>query len=356
MFEVEKFISNPPFNLSLIEKEKKFIKIFRDITNFHYKNCKNYKKILDEIYTDFRKSKSLSDLPFLPANIFKNHEMLSVQKNKIIKTISSSGTSGKPVSKIYLDKENSVNQTKALNKIVSYYIGKKRLPMLVFDKKNILKDRNLFSARGAAILGFSVFANSITFALDENGKLIKKNIQNFINKYKNQNYLIFGFTNIIWEKFYKEFKKHKNVLSFENGILIHGGGWKKLENKKVNNKIFKEKIMNELKVKRIHNYYGMVEQTGSIFFECSKCGFFNTHNFSEIIIRDSNFNSVKDGEKGIVQLFSILPSSYPGHILLTEDIGYISNHNNCSCSNLGKRFKILGRVKNAELRGCSDVE
>ena len=355
MFEIEKFISNPPFNLTSLEKEKKFLKIFRDIINFHYKNCKNYKKILDEIYSDFRKSDSLIDLPFLPTSIFKNHNMLSVKKDKIIKTISSSGTSGKTVSKIFLDKKNSINQTKVLNKIVSHYIGKKRLPMLVFDKQNILKDRNLFSARGAAILGFSVFANDITFALNENDQLNKQNIRNFLNKHKDQNYLIFGFTSIIWEKFYKELKNDKNNFSFENGILIHGGGWKKLESKKVTNKIFRQKIKKKLKVNRIHNYYGMVEQTGSIFFECDKCGFFNTHNFSEIIIRDSNFNSVEDGKVGIVQLFSVLPSSYPGHILLTEDIGYISNKNDCSCSYLGKRFKILGRVKNAELRGCSDV-
>ena len=129
-----------------------------------------------------------------------------------------------------------------------------------------------------------------------------------------------------------------------------------MENIKISNYLFKKKLNDQFNIKRIHNYYGMVEQTGSIFLECNRCGFFNTHNFSEVIVRDANFNCVADGKKGIVQLFSILPSSYPGHILLTEDIGFVANKSDCSCANLGKRFKIVGRVKNAELRGCSDVQ
>ena len=43
--------------------------------------------------------------------------------------------------------------------------------------------------------------------------------------------------------------------------------------------------MNKLGFKRIYNYYGLVEQIGSIFFEC-KNGYFHTSCFSDIIIRD----------------------------------------------------------------------
>ena len=40
----------------------------------------------------------------------------------------------------------------------------------------------------------------------------------------------------------------------------------------------------------------MVEQTGSIFFECVH-GFFHTSVFSEIIIRDINFSSVENNKE-----------------------------------------------------------
>ena len=54
--------------------------------------------------------------------------------------------------------------------------------------------------------------------------------------------------------------------------MLHGGGWKKLENKKISNEVFKKKILKKLNLKNVFNYYGLVEQTGSIFIEC-KCVF-----------------------------------------------------------------------------------
>ena len=60
------------------------------------------------------------------------------------------------------------------------------------------------------------------------------------------------------------------------------------------------------------------------------------------------------GQKGFIQLISILPKSYPGHIILTEDIGEIIE-NDCNCKNLGKRFKVHGRSEKSEIRGCSDI-
>ena len=94
----------------------------------------------------------------------------------------------------------------------------------------------------------------------------------------------------------------------------------------------------------------MVEQTGSIFIECSKCGCFVTSIFSDILIRDKHFNILSNGKKGIIQLFSLLPTSYPGHSILTEDIGEIVD-NKCDCSNQGTRFVVHGRIEKSETTG-----
>jgi hypothetical protein len=61
------------------------------------------------------------------------------------------------------------------------------------------------------------------------------------------------------------------------------------------------------------------------------------------------------GEKGIIQVVSILPGSYPGHSLLTEDEGELLGEDDCPCGRLGKYFRISGRLKNADIRGCSDT-
>ena len=52
---------------------------------------------------------------------------------------------------------------------------------------------------------------------------------------------------------------------------------------------------------------------------------------------------------------SILPKSYPGHSILTEDEGVLLGIDDCSCGRKGKYFEVLGRIKNVEIRGCSDT-
>ena len=59
-------------------------------------------------------------------------------------------------SKIFLDKNNARNQTLILSKIMEQVLGKKRLPMLIIDKKPILNNRSAFNAKAAAIYGFSL--------------------------------------------------------------------------------------------------------------------------------------------------------------------------------------------------------
>ena len=128
-----------------------------------------------------------------------------------------------------------------------------------------------------------------------------------------------------------------------------------MEQLKINNNIFKKKLIEKTKLDKIHNYYGLVEQTGSVFIESRKCGYFHTSVFSDIFIRDKKFNVVENRKKGLIQLISLLPTSYPGHNILTEDIGEIIGEDDCKCGLKGKYFLVHGRAKEAEIRGCSDI-
>ena len=352
MRELKELIDSDAFKKKNLNN---FTFFLNNLTKYHYKRSKLYKKILDFYNFDPKKKYSLNNLPFIPVRLFKNYDLKSIDKKSIFKTLKSSGTSGNNLSKIYLDSFNAQNQLKVLSKITSNFIGNKRLPMLVFDSKNILNNHKSLSARGAAVSGFSIFGRNLTYALNEDLSLNTKFILDFYNKYKNQKFLIFGFTSIIWEKICLDLKLVNYSFDFKNAILLHGGGWKKLEKKKISNKQFKNTLNKYFNLKKIHNYYGMVEQAGSIFLECDKCGYFITSFFSDIIIRDNNFKVTPDGEFGLVQLISLLPTSYPGHNIITEDLGMIAKNNKCSCSKLGKRFLIKGRVKEAEARGCSNI-
>lgn len=342
-------IQKNPFVLSEKEKKVFFTNEINKLTIHHFNHSNTYKKILEGLNYNSR-IKDLENLPFLTTNLFKELKLLSIKEKDIFKTLTSSGTSGARTSKIYLDKDNASNQRIILKKIFEHHFGKQRLPML-FISKNPNINKKGFDAKTAAILGFSIFGTNHTYLLKEDNTVDEQILINFLENYSSGKFLIFGFTFEIYEFFFKRCKNLENI-NLKNGILIHGGGWKKLNKNKVSNKNFRKQFLLKYNLKDIYNYYGLIEQIGSIFFECPKCNLFVCSDFSEILIRDKNLNILNHG-KGLIQLFSLLPKSYPGHNILTEDIGEIVSNN--TCNHKGKCFKVYGRVHEAEIRGCSDV-
>ena len=296
---------------------KNFKKKIFELTNLHKKNCDEYKSIVN--FLDVNKSKyvSLADIPFIPTRLFKDVDLFSVKKDKIIKTLLSSGTSNDGLSKIFLDKNNSINQIKVLSGILSTLIGNERVPMIIVDKNPINSSRASFNARVAAIYGFSIFGKNIFYLLDSKNKIDYAGLNKFLHQYSKKKFLIFGFTSFIYEYLILKFKMNKKKVDYSNAIILHGGGWKKLEDKKVSNEEFKNLLFQKFKISNIVNYYGTVEQTGSIFLECKKCGNLKTSIYSDVIIRDNNFKTLDTNQVGIIQLISVLPSSYPGHSILT---------------------------------------
>ncbi len=354
----EEMLEKSPYSLGKEEKERLLTERLTELTEKHREHCPPYRRMLESAGYKKEHIKSYKDLPFLPVGLFKELDLRSVPKEEIIKTMTSSGTSGQAVSKIYLDRVTSAAQQKIMVKIVSEFTGSGRMPMIILDCPSVVKNRQMFSARGAGILGFSIFGAKRLYALDDDMKLDVEGLKSFLETYQGQRILLFGFTFMVWQHFYKELIRLKrDGVSFDlsEGILIHGGGWKKLVNKAVTPEEFKRSLKEVCGVERIHDYYGMVEQTGCIYMEC-ECGHLHASIFSDVIMRRPlDFSECGVGEKGIIQVVSSIPESYPGHSLLTEDEGIVLGEDDCPCGRKGKYFKVIGRLKNAEIRGCSDT-
>ena len=334
---------------------KAFLSKINKLSRHHYDNSLEYKKIINNVFSKKFLASKIEEVPFLPVNIFKHLELKSISKKDIFKVMRSSGTSSSSPSKIFLDKKNAQLQSLTLTKIVSKILGPKRLPMIIIDEKENIKNPYNFNAKTAAYLGFSIFGNNLIF-INENNKINYEKLNIFLKKFSHSPFLIFGFTFKVFENLIEKLKiDNLSIKNFNNGILIHGGGWKKMENKKISNEKFKKILKTKFNLNMVYNYYGLIEQTGSIFMESKECGCFTTTDYSEILIRDKNFNLCPNGKKGFVQILSLIPSSYPGHSILTEDIGEITDFKNCNCGKSQKHFKIYGRVKESEVRGCSDV-
>ena len=122
-------------------------------------------------------------------------------------------------------------------KVLGDFIGKKRRIFHVMDVNPKFGSNSEISARAAATRGLNFSSGSEYYLEDDNNKL-KFNLTYFDKVLKNQSsnepLIIFGFTYVLY--FYvvkKLINKGKKFRLPVNTKIIHIGGWKKLESKKV---------------------------------------------------------------------------------------------------------------------------
>ena len=349
----ETLFSLPPYSVAEDVKTPSLLEGLNQLTSHHYQNCLPYQSIIDGLWNGSVSASDIQNVPYLPVSLFKTQKLQSVSDEEIKVTLTSSGTTGQNVSKIAIDALTSNRQQRALANSLGKVLGRKRLPMLVVDSSAVFSDPKLMSARGAGVLGIMRYGRHHCFVLDEQLRPDLQSVKTFLQKHAGEPFLIFGFTFMIWLELYKNFRDEG--LDLSNGILIHSGGWKKMKDQAVDPKTFRERLGSSLGLKNIYNFYGMVEQIGSIFLEGPN-GLLYPPNFSDVIIRDpETWESKPIGETGVIQVLSLLPASYPGHSLLTEDLGSIEIVDPDLNGWMGKGLQVHGRVEKAELRGCSDV-
>ncbi|CCH27481.1 acyl-protein synthetase [Actinosynnema sp. NPDC047251] len=333
------------------EREAALLAELTALTAHHREHCPPYDRILSSLGTPTGFG-SLAELPWLPVRMFKTHDLKSVPDDEVFKVLTSSGTTGAGASRIYLDKEAAAVQPRQLGATLKEVLGGKRLPMLMVDTISIIKNRRSFSARGAGVLGMANFGRNHVYALDEHDRPDVEAVKEFLAKHGSEPFLIFGFTFMVWQYLYEVAKEHS--LDLSNGILIHSGGWKKLIDIAVDNAEFRRRFAEDTGLTRIHNYYGMIEQIGTVFLEGPSGNSLYCPEFADVIIRDPDtWEEQPVGKPGVIEVVSTLPRSYPGHVLLTEDLGVVHGIDDGDWP--GKRFSVLGRLPRAEARGCSDT-
>ncbi len=359
---LKQLILEPLYKKKEAEKRKNFLGTLKKVLNFHYLNCTEYKKICDYFNFHPKEFKSLSDIPYLTSTIFKDNLISSVSKSKIFRQINSSATTSSKFSKIILDKENNSRWTLSLQKMFLDRVGNHKYKILFLDTIDNLKHSSIVSARSSMLKSFLFVAQDYSAGLSNHkGKLrldLNKVIQFFKKLKKDEKVMIFGFTYVLYKFFLKELQKNKIKFNLKNGLIVHAGGWKKLENEKVSKKKLNALIKETLNINdnKVIDIYGFSEQGGLLYPTCEK-GFRHCTNYSTLIVRDFNFKPVNEIKKiGFLQFITPIQLSYPGNSFLTEDIGRIEGIDNCECGRLGIYFKVFGRYKHeTEIRGCGDI-
>lgn len=349
---LSELMTAPQYSLDQPVKDAALLEEMRRLISHHRAACPDYARILDAMGGP--DATSLATVPYLPVGLFKSHLLQSVPDSEVFKVMTSSGTTGQQVSRIVLDRDTAERQSEALAAIMTHVLGPARLPMVIVDTPNVVRDRKSFSARGVGVLGMLSYGRRHFYALNDEMELDRQGLQDFLARHGDGPILIFGFTFMVWKYLYQRLSPGEVDLS--SAVLIHSGGWKKLTEEAVDNMEFKRALRAATGLNRVHNFYGMVEQVGSVFME-GPDGFLYPPNFADVIIRDpETWEPVPDGVVGVVQVLSALPTSYPGHSILTEDLGVV--HGTATHAErqwAGHQLEIIGRVPRAELRGCSDT-
>ncbi|MEU5564234.1 acyl-protein synthetase [Micromonospora musae] len=338
------------FTLRQAEKEERLRAELVELISHHRRSCPPYDQILAALGTQGEPA-TLADLPWLPVRLFKTRKLASVPDDQVIRVLTSSGTTG-DVSRIYLDREAAATQSRMLARTLGTVLGPRRLPMVVVDRAGVVGDRRSYSARGAGALGMVNFGRDHLWLLDADDRPDVAALKDFLARHGDAPFLIFGFTFMVWRYLYEVAREHG--LDLSQGILVHSGGWKKLADQAVDNAEFRRRLAADTGLVRIHNFYGMVEQIGTVFLEGPEGGSLYCPDFADVIIRDPvTWQEAPVGTPGLIEVISTLPTSYPGNVLLTEDLGVVHGVDDGQWP--GKRFSVLGRLPRAEARGCSDT-
>lgn len=350
---LEDLLSADQYSLPQGGKELALLPLLVELTEYQRRSCPGYGRILDAV--GHRDIAGLADVPYLPVSLFKTNLLQSVPDSEVFKIMTSSGTTGQQVSRVILDRNTADLQTRALTSIMTKVLGPQRMPMIVVDTPNVVKDRTTFSARGAGVLGMLSFGRKHFYALNDDMELDVEGLQQFLAQHAGSPVLVFGFTFMVWKYFYRQIEELHLDVDLSTATLIHSGGWKKLQDEAVGNAEFKEALRLSTKMRNVRNFYGMVEQVGGVFVEGDD-GYLHAPNFAEVIVRNpETWQEAAIGEVGVVEVLSALPRSYPGHAILTEDLGIVHGVADPGAGWAGKQLEIVGRVPRAELRGCSDT-
>lgn len=345
------------------EAEDLFMQALQEECIFHYEHNEMYQRFCDRKGFDPRKPFVIEEIPPVSVSVFKElgFKLNSVPKEDLTLALQSSATSGVP-STIVVDKETAKRQAKAMIKVIGDFIGKERKPFLVMDIDPRSSYKRLLGARFAAVTGYLRFANKTGYFLkaDENN-VSYFDVEGILEYVKaletDKPVVVFGFTYILYQHVLQSIEKAGVKIQLPKGSkIIHIGGWKKLESEKISKDLFDDRLSKCFGVEPIDviDIYGFTEQMGLNYPDC-ECGWKHTSSYVRVLVRDTVTREVlPPGKEGLLEFITPVPHSYPGNAVLTDDLGII-DADSCKQGRAGTRFKIVGRMKKAEVRGCGDI-
>ncbi|MFH4963492.1 acyl transferase [Gaetbulibacter sp. M235] len=313
-----------------IQTEQAFNALALDIFNYQFKNNKVYRSFCDLLYKHPSDIKTIQDIPFLPIQFFKTHEVLSSQ-NPIQTTFTSSGTTGAITSKHFVTNLNIYKSsfTKGFETFygaIEDYVILALLPSyleregssLIYMVDAMIKQSN-HPESGFYLNNLSELKNTL-IDLDSKGKKV----------------LLIGVSFALLDLI------ETYQFNLKHTIVMETGGMKGRRKE-----LIREELHHELKkgfgVDNIHSEYGMTELLSQAYSKGN--GFYSSPHWMRILTRDTedalSIQPIgKTGGINVIDLANINSCSF----IATQDLGRVHDDG---------LFEVIGRFDHSDIRGCN---
>lgn len=313
-----------------ISSQKQFEKIALKVFRFQYENNAVYREFCEFLKVEKGVVKSLQQIPFLPIQFFKSHEVLS-SDNPIQETFTSSGTTGMITSKhlitdITLYEESYRNAFSEFYGNIEDYVVLALLP-------------SYLERQGSSLI--YMVQDLIKRSNNENSGFYLHNYDELISKLieldnSGQNVLLIGVTYALLDLIDKQNFQLKNTIIMETGGM-------KGKRKEIIREELHEILCAGFGVSAIHSEYGMTELLSQAYSLGN--GIFECPNWMNILIRDPEdaltyVSTGKTGGINVIDLANLNSCSF----IATQDLGKKFDNNS---------FEVLGRFDNSDIRGCN---
>lgn len=319
-----------PADIFSISSNKQFEKIALKVFRFQYDNNVVYREFCQYLNVEKHDVKSLQQIPFLPIQFFKSHEVLSSEE-KIQETFTSSGTTGMTTSR-HLVTDITLYE-ESYRKAFSEFYGN-------IENYAVLALLPSYLDRGGSSLIYMVddlikLSNhpESGFYLNNYDELIQKLLE---LDNAGENIILIGVTYALLDLIEKQNFQLKNV------IIMETGGMKGRRKEMIREELH-DLLCKGFGVDAIHSEYGMTELLSQAY--SLGHGVFECPNWMQILIRDTEdaLSYIENGKTGginVIDLANINSCSF----IATQDLGKKKPNNS---------FEVLGRFDNSDIRGCN---
>jgi phenylacetate-coenzyme A ligase PaaK-like adenylate-forming protein len=313
-----------------ISNQKQFEKIALKTFRYQYENNLVYQEFCDLLKTNVQQVKTLQQIPFLPIQFFKSHEVVS--SNEAPQAIfTSSGTTGMITSK-HLVTDVSLYEESYRKGFSQFYGNIENYVVLALLPSYLEREGSSLIYMVEDLIQLSNQPES-GFYLNNHDELIEKLIE---LDSQGQNVILIGVTYALLDLI------EKRKFQLQNTIIMETGGMKGKRKEMIREELHQQ-LCAGFGVSSIHSEYGMTELLSQAYSLGE--GLFECPSWMQILIRDTEdaLSYITNGKTGGINVIDL------------------ANRNSCSfiaTQDLGKKyangtFEVLGRFDNSDIRGCN---